>query len=139
MIPIACLPGHKRQTAVDSKHEVNRVAMAAPLRGTPFQVTMARVVAIAVGAICALSANDDWLEKLPPGNLRALIEKLRDACRSSVRLSGVRSLTVSLVALWAHSVKIHNVSIGELPDLPVTLRITEAISLNVEDEFKLPQ
>ncbi|CAK0848625.1 unnamed protein product, partial [Prorocentrum cordatum] len=40
--------------------------------------------------------------------------RYRSACRSSPRLSAFRALSSSMVLLWAHSVKIHNVSIVDI-------------------------
>merc|ERR1712187_82469 len=46
--------------------------------------------------------------------LRRFLEKFRDACHASPRLSGVRALTTAMVFLWAQSVRIHNVSIVDI-------------------------
>lgn len=91
------------------------VKVSIPKQGTSQQINIARVLALGVAAISAASANDKAIEALPQGTaLRRALERYREACRASPRLSAVRALSSTLTLLWAHSVKIHNVSIVDI-------------------------
>jgi len=77
-------------------------------------VGVAATTSVAYAAFCAVSSNKEWLDKVPEGSLRALLQRFGDACDRSPKLSAFRSLSSSLSLLWAHSVKIHNVSIVDI-------------------------
>lgn len=84
-------------------------------RGTSRQIAIASVAAAGYLACSVASGSEGVLEKLPEGSsLRKVLERYRDACRRSPRLSVFRSLSSAMVMLWAHSVRIHNVSIVDI-------------------------
>lgn len=83
--------------------------------GTQQQIAVASTAALAYAAFSTASANDSILEAIPKNSvLRRMLERFRDACRASPRLAGVRALSTAMVFLWAHSVRIHNVSIVDI-------------------------
>merc|ERR1719331_272869 len=83
-------------------------------RGTPLQVGVAVTTAISYGAMCMVTTDSHLLDALPDGRLQSWLRRVRAACDASPRLSAVRALSASLVALWAQSVRIHNVSIVDI-------------------------
>lgn len=84
-------------------------------RGTRQQITVATVLSAAYTGCSIASAHDEAIEALPEDSApRRALERFRDACRASPRLSAFRALSSAMMLLWAHSVRIHNVSIVDV-------------------------
>jgi len=76
--------------------------------------SVAVILALVYAAFSTTSTNANLLSLVPEGRIRTCIEHFRDACDRSARLSGFRTLSTSLVLLWAQSVRLHNVSIVDI-------------------------
>lgn len=78
------------------------------------QVGVAVTAAFSYGAICMVSSDSNLLELIPEGRLRSLLAKIRERCDASPTLSAIRALSAALLALWAQSVRMKNVSIVDI-------------------------